>query len=138
VLDVLLHCATGSGGGTRAPDAATPAGVRPCPAGEKGEPLVVPVLLTTVAAIAHIRVFLPKDLRGAGARETVWRSVREVERRFPDGIALLDPVINMGIDDEKFQELVDVGVPSFACTRSLRTVTENLDPREKAVFVVSA
>lgn len=32
----------------------------------------------------------------------------EVQRRFPDGIGLLDPVHNMGIKDEKFLELIKV------------------------------
>jgi ATP-dependent RNA helicase DOB1 len=88
--------------------AATPAGVQPVKKGEKGEPLVVPVLLSTVDSISHIRIFLPKDLRGLQSRETAWRSVKEVERRFPDGIALLDPVQNMDIKDARFQELVKV------------------------------
>jgi ATP-dependent RNA helicase DOB1 len=35
--------------------------------------------------------------------------VLEVHRRFPQGIALLDPVENMGIKDEKFKELINVG-----------------------------
>lgn len=87
---------------------ATPGSVQPCPAGEKGEPLVVPVLLSTIDALSHLRIFLPKDLRPAQARETVWKSVLEVHRRFPDGIGLLDPVANMEIKDDKFQELVKV------------------------------
>jgi ATP-dependent RNA helicase DOB1 len=41
-------------------------------------------------------------------RETAWKSVLEVQRRFPDGIALLDPIRNMGIKDDKFKALVKV------------------------------
>jgi len=87
---------------------ATPGGVQPCPSGQKGIPLVVPVLLSTIEAISHLRLFLPKDLRPDQARETVWKSVLEVHRRFPDGIALLDPIQNMGIKDDKFKELIKV------------------------------
>jgi len=36
------------------------------------------------------------------------KSVKEVKRRFPDGIALLDPVENMGIVDEAFKKLLRV------------------------------
>ena len=86
----------------------TPGDVQPCPKDQKGEPLVVPVLLSTIDAISHIRIFLPKDLRPFQARETVWKSVLEVQRRFPDGIALLDPVNNMKITDDKFKDLVKV------------------------------
>jgi ATP-dependent RNA helicase DOB1 len=70
--------------------------------------MVVPVTLRTLDGISHIRVFLPKDLRQDQARETAWKSVLEVHRRFPDGVGLLDPVENMNIKDDKFKELVKV------------------------------
>ncbi|RDB26840.1 ATP-dependent RNA helicase mtr4 [Hypsizygus marmoreus] len=107
IIDVLLNCAPGGAvSKNRESVTATPNGVQPCPSGQKGVPLVVPVLLSTIEGISHIRLFLPKDLRPEPARETVWKSVLEVHRRFPDGIALLDPIQNMGIKDEKFKELV--------------------------------
>jgi ATP-dependent RNA helicase DOB1 len=106
---VLLNC---NDGATLPKDKTTatptPGGILPCLPGKKGSPLVVPVFLSTVDAISHIRVFLPKDLRQDQARDTVWKSVLEVQRRFPDGIALLDPVQNMDIKDEKFKALVNV------------------------------
>jgi ATP-dependent RNA helicase DOB1 len=70
-------------------------------------PLVVSVLLTTIEGISHIRVFMPKDLRSDQARETLWKSVLEVHRRFLD-VPLLDPIENMGIKDDKFKVLVKV------------------------------
>ena len=87
---------------------ATPGGVQPCLPGQKGDPLVVPVLLSTFNAISHLRIYLPKDLRPPSARETVWKSVLEVQRRCPDGIMLLDPIEDMEIKDEKFKALVKV------------------------------
>lgn len=109
-MDVLLNCAPGNSISKEksAQVAATPGGIQPCPSGQKGVPLVVPVLLSTLDGISHIRIVLPKDLRQDQARETVWKSVLEVQRRFPDGIALLDPIENMGIKDDKFKELVKV------------------------------
>jgi ATP-dependent RNA helicase DOB1 len=80
-------------------------------------PLVVPVLLTTIEGISHIRIFLPKDLRQDQARETVWKSVLEVQRRFPDGIALLDPIQNMEIKDDRFKTLVKVRSRTFFILR---------------------
>jgi ATP-dependent RNA helicase DOB1 len=113
---VLLSCAIG---GVPSKDrhkvTATPGGVQPCAAGQKGVPLIVPVLLSTIEGISHLRIHLPKDLRTDQARETAWKSVLEVHRRFPDGITLLDPVQNMGIKDEKFKKLVEV---SFTPLRS--------------------
>ncbi|KAJ2930545.1 hypothetical protein H1R20_g6533, partial [Candolleomyces eurysporus] len=107
IIDVLLNLAPGS---TPVKDrdavSAAPEGILPCPAGTKGSPQVVPVLLSTIDSISHLRIVLPKDLRPEQTRETVWKSVLEVQRRFPQGIALLDPIENMGIKDEKFQELI--------------------------------
>ena len=66
----------------------------------------VPVLLSTIASIAQIRIFLPKDVKSAEQRSTVRKSVVEVKRRFPDGIAVLDPVENMKIKDDNFKQLI--------------------------------
>lgn len=109
VVDVLLNCAYGSNlPRDRSNPAPTPSDVRPCQAGEKGEPLVVPVLLSTLEQISHLRLYLPKDIRSLNARETLWKSILEVHRRFPDGIPLLDPIQNMHITDDKFRLLVGV------------------------------
>ena len=60
----------------------------------------MPVLLSTVDGISILRVYPPKDLRLLEARGTVWRSILEVHKCFPDGIPLLDPIANMNITDE--------------------------------------
>ena len=86
--------------------------MQPCLPGQKGVPLVLSVLLSTIEGISHIRVFMPKDLRSDQARETLWKSVLEVQRRFPDGVPILDPIENMGIKDEKFKVLVKVSLRS--------------------------
>ena len=112
MVDVLLNCTQDSAlPKDRSTISATPIGVFPCPSGKKGEPLVVPVLLSTLNGISHIRIHLPKDLRSTGPRETVWKSILEVQRRSPDGIPLLDPIENMSIKDEKFKVLVKVSSP---------------------------
>jgi len=117
IVDVLLNCATGSSLSKDQKDrgqmAATPAGIQPCPPNQKGVPLIIPALLSTVEGISHIRLHLPRDLKHEAGRETVWKSVLEVQRRFPDGITLLDPVKNMGIKDEKFVALVKVSLVPF-------------------------
>lgn len=107
VVDVLLNCAQGSLiPKERYTSTATPGGVLPCPSGEKGEPIVVPVLLSTLAEMSLIRIHMPKDLRTLQARETTWKSILEVHRRFPKGIPLLDPVQHMKIPDDKLKQLV--------------------------------
>ncbi|EPQ51568.1 antiviral helicase [Gloeophyllum trabeum ATCC 11539] len=110
IVDVLLNCATGSSvpkdrNALNLPP--TPGGVQPCQPGQTGEPLVIPILLSALDAISYLRIFLPKDIRSHQARETVWKSVVEVQKRFPDGIPLLDPIQNMEIKDDKFKQLVE-------------------------------
>jgi ATP-dependent RNA helicase DOB1 len=83
-----------------------PPGLQPPAEGEKGKMEVVPVLLSCVEAIGHVRIFLPKELIGADQRNTVRKSLEEVKRRFPDGIAILDPIENMGITDDSFKKLL--------------------------------
>ncbi|KAJ4488200.1 rRNA-processing arch domain-containing protein [Lentinula aciculospora] len=108
VVDVLLNCAAGGNVSTkdRTNLTPTPGGVQPCPSNQKGVPLVVPVILSTLEGISHLRIYLPKDLRPEQNRETAWKSILEVQRRFPDGIPLLDPVKDMKIKDDKFTALV--------------------------------
>lgn len=106
IVDVLLNCAAGSVVSKDQRQGATT--VLPCPPGEKGEPLVVPVLLSTLSSLSHIRIFMPKDLRPLEGRQTAMKALGEVKKRFPDGIALLDPIENMGIKDDEFKGLVKV------------------------------
>ncbi|TDZ41525.1 ATP-dependent RNA helicase mtr4 [Colletotrichum trifolii] len=67
---------------------------------------IIPCLLTCVKSISQIRVFAPKDIKSQSALEEVGRSLREVHRRFPDGLPNLDPIENMGITDDSFRALM--------------------------------
>jgi len=105
VVDVLLSVA----GDTRFMPQVTdglPPGVRPPPPGEKGKMEVVPVLLNCIESIGHLRVFLPKDLNTTDSRNGVQKALEEVKKRFPDGIAILDPIENMNIKDDSFKRLL--------------------------------
>ena len=105
ILDVLLNISDESFVGTQTHQE-IPAGVKPPADGEKGKMEVVPVLLSCVEAIGHVRIFLPKDLNPVDQRQTVRKSLDEVKRRFPDGIAVLDPIENMHITDDSFKKLL--------------------------------
>lgn len=74
----------------------------------------MPVLLSTISSLSHIRVFMPKDLRPVEGRQNVLKALGEVKKRFPEGIALLDPVENMGIKDDEFKSLIKVRLISKA------------------------
>jgi len=105
ILDVALNCDDGPTIGTRTFEALPP-GVRPARAGEKSKIEVVPVLLTCVQKISHIRIFLPNDMTRSTEKAKVQKALQEVQKRFPDGISVLDPVDNMNITDDSFQKLL--------------------------------
>jgi len=92
------------------PNAAMPDGA--LPAGQGGDTLfeAVPCMLTCIKALSQIRVFMPKELKSRsdieGVRKQVSKSLREVERRFPDGVPILDPIENMNITDDSFKKLL--------------------------------
>jgi len=105
IIDILLNVS---------PDAAVtmkfdrelPAGVRPPAEGEEGKMEVVPVLLSCLEGISPVRIFLPKDMKSQDQRNTARKNIREVKKRFPDGIPVLDPIENMNITDDSFKKLL--------------------------------
>ena len=66
----------------------------------------MPLLLPVIAALSTVRVYLPKDLRPRDARDAMGDRLREVLRRFPTGLPLLDPVEDMQITGPDFAALV--------------------------------
>eukprot|EP00002_Diphylleia_rotans_P027081 TRINITY_DN541_c0_g1_i1.p1 TRINITY_DN541_c0_g1~~TRINITY_DN541_c0_g1_i1.p1 ORF type:complete len:1028 (-),score=254.82 TRINITY_DN541_c0_g1_i1:2032-5115(-) len=101
VVDVVLHCQPID------KSAATTA-VKPqmCPLTDKGEMQVVPVSLALLNGFSSLRIVIPKDLRSSESRQSVGKSLREVLRRFPSGIPMLDPIQDMKIEDEVFKASV--------------------------------
>jgi ATP-dependent RNA helicase DOB1 len=85
-----------------------PPGIRPPPPGDKGKVESVPVLLTSRESIGHLRLFLPKEIKTTESKLHVQKALDEVKRRFPDGIAILDPIENMKIHDEIFKRTLRV------------------------------
>lgn len=100
VVEVLLYCSKTS---KKLASAEVPV---PCKDGETGEMQVVPVLTTLIREITSIRLYLPKDLRPADARHTVYKSINEVKKRFPDGLPQLDPIDDMNIKDDNLKKIV--------------------------------
>ncbi len=46
---------------------------------------VVPVMLHLITRFSSLRIHLPADLRPADARNSVFKTINEIKRRFPDG-----------------------------------------------------
>lgn len=67
-------------------------------------------MLSQIAKISAVRIYHPKDLRSADNRHVVRKSIDGVLKRFPDGVALLDPVKDMHIKEEEFKKIVRVEI----------------------------
>ncbi|KAL4906462.1 hypothetical protein BDW74DRAFT_150415 [Aspergillus multicolor] len=103
VVDVLLKVAEGSSVGTKTFED-LPQGVRPPKEGEKSHMAVVPLLLNCIQSISHVRMMMPKELQTLDSRAEVGKKIEQVKKRFPDGIAVLDPIEDMGIKDDEFKK----------------------------------
>ncbi|KAM9541311.1 exosome RNA helicase MTR4-like [Salvelinus alpinus] len=101
VVEVLVHCSQES-----VKNAATEA-AKPAATGEKGEMQVVPVMLRLLTSISSVRLYIPKDLRPYDNRQSMLKSIQEVQKRFPDGVLpLLDPIDDMGIKDPGLKKII--------------------------------
>uniref|UniRef100_A0AAA9SPH6 Exosome RNA helicase MTR4 n=1 Tax=Bos taurus TaxID=9913 RepID=A0AAA9SPH6_BOVIN len=100
VVEVLLRCSKES-----LKNSATEA-AKPAKPDEKGEMQVVPVLVHLLSAISSVRLYIPKDLRPLDNRQSVLKSIQEVQKRFPDGVPLLDPIDDMGIQDQGLKKVI--------------------------------
>lgn len=82
------------------------ANIKPCPSGEKGEMQVIPVLSHLIQQISAVRLYIPQDLRPLDNRQSVGKSIQEVEKRFADGLPLIDPIEDMGIKEKGLKDCV--------------------------------
>ncbi|CAH1772734.1 unnamed protein product [Owenia fusiformis] len=80
--------------------------IKPCAKGEKGEMQVIPVMTHLITSISAVRLYVPQDLRPPDNRQSVYKSIQEVCKRFPNGLPLLDPIEDMGIKDKALKEVV--------------------------------
>ncbi|KAI2660021.1 Exosome RNA helicase MTR4 [Labeo rohita] len=127
VVEVLLHCSKDS-----VKNAATEA-AKPAGPGEKGEMQVVPVILHLITSISSVRLYIPKDLRPFDNRQSMLKSVQEVQKRFPDGVPLLDPIDDMGIKDPALKKVIQK-VEAFE--HRMYTHPLHSDPNLEAVYTL--
>ncbi|TMW60703.1 hypothetical protein Poli38472_000745 [Pythium oligandrum] len=110
VVHVLLNCKSSANGKTNEAPNETP---EPAPIGTMGlassttaEMKICPVPLEMLDQLSSLRVYIPKDLRTLDSRQAVGKSVKEVLKRFPQGVPLLDPIEDMDIQDESFGRVI--------------------------------
>ncbi|ODV84077.1 hypothetical protein CANARDRAFT_9070 [[Candida] arabinofermentans NRRL YB-2248] len=81
-------------------------GIRPAKEGEETRSEVIPITLGSIKNISSCRSILPKDIKSKQARKTLDKALKEIVKRHPDGIPLLDPVEKMHIQDDQFKLLL--------------------------------
>eukprot|EP00054_Salpingoeca_dolichothecata_P017500 m.105077 g.105077 ORF g.105077 m.105077 type:complete len:1072 (-) comp22474_c0_seq1:123-3338(-) len=96
VVEVLLPCAVGSKKSGKP---------TPPTKNDKGQVHVVPVLLPYIQRLSSVRIQLPSDLRPSDARESVRKTIKEVNKRFKNDIPLLDPRQDMNIKGQDFEKV---------------------------------
>lgn len=67
---------------------------------------VVAVDSALITHISSVRLYVPNDLRSKDNRRGMYKAIKEVKKRFPEGPPLLDPVKDMKITEEKFLDIV--------------------------------
>lgn len=110
VLEMLLPCALESADANAVskteralPTPASPAEI----ASGKFELKVIPVLLPLVAALSSIRLLIPKNLQPKSELARVGDRYKEVMKRFPKGVPIMDPIEDMNIDHADLPPLIE-------------------------------
>ncbi|KAK3153192.1 hypothetical protein QOZ80_2BG0169060 [Eleusine coracana subsp. coracana] len=97
-VDVLTRCSVNK-------DSSGKKTMKTIPLKERGEPVVVSLPLSQIDGLSSIRMYIPKDLLPAEARENTLRKVEEVLSRFAkDGVPLLDPEEDMKVQSKSFRK----------------------------------
>ncbi|KAF4316428.1 hypothetical protein G195_010019 [Phytophthora kernoviae 00238/432] len=118
IVHVLLNCVVDNAATAKSNDATNGSTAselpKPAPEGMMGlssstsyEMKICPVPLEMLDLLSSLRVYIPKDLRTLESRQAVGKSVKEVTRRFPQGVPLLDPREDMDIQDEQFTRVIE-------------------------------
>ena len=63
--------------------------------------------LDNIDRISAVRLFVPQDAKPQEARKNIMKSLIEVQRRFPEGLPLLDPVKDLKINVGEFNKLLE-------------------------------
>jgi len=66
---------------------------------------VFKISLENIDELSAVRLFIPNDIQSADSRRNVANSVKEVQRRFPEGIPILDAASDLGVKCDDFVKL---------------------------------
>jgi len=66
---------------------------------------VFTVSLSNINLLSAVRLFVPNDVHSPNARKNVQQAVEEVQRRFPEGVPLLDDKKDLGVKGDDYEKL---------------------------------
>lgn len=83
-----------------------PEGIRPSKDGEKSRAEYIPITLDSIQAISSVRLKIPDDFKSSTAKRNMVRTLKDLPKKLPDGIPLMNPVESMKIEDPDFKTLL--------------------------------
>ena len=83
-----------------------PEGIRPAVTGEKSRAECIPITLNSIEKISTVRLKVPEEVKSSGAKKNLFKTMKELPKKFPSGLPLMDPIKSMKIEDEDFGVLL--------------------------------
>ena len=80
-----------------------PEGIRPAKSGEQTRAEFISITLSSIEKISTVRLRVPDDYKSSTAKRTLVKTLKDLPKRLPDGIPLIDPVQSMKITDDDFK-----------------------------------
>lgn len=84
-----------------------PEGIRPAKSGEQTRAEFISITLDSIEKISTVRLRVPDDYKSSTAKRTFVKTLKDLPKKLPDGIPLIDPVGSMKITDEDFKKLLN-------------------------------
>ncbi|KAF6013988.1 ATP-dependent RNA helicase mtr4 [Brettanomyces bruxellensis] len=82
-----------------------PSGVRPATKKEKSTIAIIPITLNSIQEISSCRSIMPKDIKNSRSQKTLDKALKEIVRRHPNGLPILNAINKMHINDKDFLQL---------------------------------
>lgn len=83
-----------------------PEGIRPSTLQEKSRAEYIPITLSSIEKISSVRLKVPDDYKSSAAKRSLLKTMKDLPKKFPDGIPLIDAIKNMKIEDNEFNALL--------------------------------
>ncbi|CAH6719350.1 ATP-dependent RNA helicase DOB1 [[Candida] jaroonii] len=83
-----------------------PEGIRPSASGEKSRAEYIPITLSSIEKISSVRLKMPEDFKSSSAKRNLLKTLKDLPKKLPDGIPLMDPVKSMKIEDQNFKGIL--------------------------------